>query len=74
MNDINLQPRQGEGAWFSCSDVATMSSKISFWLNIFHIYHTTGLIRKATPGYGGVLRYLCAIAVSARELTVPVMY
>ena len=42
--------------WFSCSGVATMSSKSSFRLNIFNIYHTTGLIRNATPGYRGVPR------------------
>ena len=63
MNSANLQPRGR--AWFSCSGVATMSSKSSFRLNIFNIYHTTGLIRKATPGYGGVprprARYQCAI-------------
>ena len=33
-----------------------MSSKSSFRLNIFNIYHTTGLIRNATPGYRGVPR------------------
>ena len=33
-----------------------MSLKSSFRLNIFNIYHTTGLIRNATPGYRGVPR------------------
>ena len=33
-----------------------MSSKSSFRLNSFNIYHTTGLIRNATPGYRGVPR------------------
>ena len=35
-----------------------MSSKTksSFRLNSFNIYHTTGLIRNATPGYRGVSR------------------
>ncbi len=60
MNGANLQPRPGEGPgpgpWFSCSGVATMSSKSSFRLNIFNIYHTTGLIRNATPGYRGLPR------------------
>ena len=54
MNGANLQS-MGR-AWFSCSGVATMSSKSSFRLNIFNIYHTTGLIRNATPGYRGVPR------------------
>ncbi len=60
MNDANLAPTwrqlvaKARGrAWFSCSGVATMSSNSSFRLNIFNIYHTSGLIRKATPGYGG---------------------
>ena len=61
MNGANLQPRVM--VWFNGSGVATMSSKSSFRLNILNIYHTTGLIRKATPGYGGVprARYQCAI-------------
>ena len=52
MNGTNLQPRGR--ALFSCNGVATMSSMSSFRLNIFNIYHTTGLIRKATPGYGAI--------------------
>ena len=63
MNDANLAPTwrqlvaKARGrAWFSCSGVATMSSKSSFRLNSFNIYHTTGLIRNATPGYRGVPR------------------
>ncbi len=31
-----------------------MSSKSSFRLNSFNVYHTIGLIRNATPGYRGV--------------------
>ena len=46
-----------------------MSSKSSFRLNIFNIYHTTGLIRNATPGYRGVPRTRYSTSSSSSSST-----
>ena len=49
-----------------------MSSKSSFRLNSFNIYHTTGLVRNATPGYRGVprARYSTSSCTSSTSLVV----
>ena len=50
-----------------------MSSKSSFRLNSFNIYHTTGLIRNATPGYRGVPRARYSTSSSSTSIDIVVL-